>query len=290
MTCWLPPLGAFSTVRAAKPRGARRDGGASLRGVDAFFEPLGGGRYAATELTRGPWDAQAQHGGPPAALLGRALERCRPRDDSLIVRVTVEILRPVPLGVLEVSAEVVRPGRSVELLAGEVRAAGTPVLRAAAWRIRTDDVGVEAGTQVPPPRGPDTLGTHPPFEWTAEVGYHVGIEWRFVAGEFLQGGPATVWMRMRYPLVAGEQPSPLSRVLIAADSGNGISGVLDFSRFLFVNTDLTVALHRHPGGEWVCLDAATTVQPHGTGLASSSLFDEQGPLGRALQSLYVARR
>ena len=258
--------------------------------MNAFFEPEGEGRFRATELTRGPWDPAAQHAGPPSALLARTLEQCNARDDAQIVRVTVEILRPVPIGRMEVSAEVLRPGRSVELLAGELRCDGKPLLRATAWRIRTADVGVEvvANTQTPAP--PEDLATAPPFPWSADVGYHVGIEWRFASGEFLSRGPAAVWMRMRHPLVAEEEISPLTRVMIAADSASGVSAELDFAKHLFINTDLTVALHRHPAGEWVCLDARTTIQPTGVGLAESRILDQHGPLGRGLQSLFVAPR
>jgi hypothetical protein len=111
-----------------------------------------------------------------------------------------------------------------------------------------------------------------------------------VAGSFLERGPATVWLRMRHPLVAGEAPSPVTRVLIAADSGNGVSAVLDFRRFLFVNPDLTVHLQRDPDGEWVCLDARTTVDPGGSGLAETTIHDRHGPVARGLQTLFVAER
>ena len=116
------------------------------------------------------------------------------------------------------------------------------------------------------------------------------MEYRFVSGRFLEPGPATVWMRMRHPLVAGEQPSPLQRVLIAADSGNGVSATLDWSRYLFINVDLSVHLHRLPAGEWVCLDAITIPEPTGIGLADTALYDERGPIGRALQTLLVRER
>jgi hypothetical protein len=116
------------------------------------------------------------------------------------------------------------------------------------------------------------------------------MEYRFVAGRFLDPGPATVWMRMRHPLVGGEEPSPLQRVLIAADSGNGVSAALDWTRYLFINVDLSVYLHRMPAGEWVCLDAVTTPEPAGVGLADTALADERGPIGRALQTLLVRRR
>ena len=116
------------------------------------------------------------------------------------------------------------------------------------------------------------------------------MDYRFVSGAFLEPGPATVWMRMRQPLVDAEPPSPLQRVLAAADSGNGVSATLDWRRFLFINVDLSVHLERMPTGDWVCLDAVTLPQPSGVGTADTALFDERGRIGRALQTLLIAER
>ena len=88
---------------------------------------------------------------------------------------------------------------------------------------------------------------------------------------------------MRQPLVAGEEPTPLQRALVAADVGNGVSAVLDCRRYLFINVDLTVHLERMPEGEWVCVDAVTLPQPSGIGTAESVLSDERGRIGRAVQ-------
>lgn len=257
--------------------------------AEAFFLPDGDG-FVATELTQGPWDVGAQHAGPPSALLGRALERCEARDDAMIARVTLEILRPVPIARLRTEARVLRPGRSVTLLEGALSDDQGPVMLARAWRIRTQDIGASAGLEPPPPQMPDAQGDEQFFRGWDSVGYHTAMEWRFSRGAFLQPGPATVWMRLRQPLVAGEEISPLVRVLAAADSGNGVSAVLDFRRYIFINTDLTVHLHRHPAGEWVRLDAKTVAQTHGVGMAESALHDEQGPLGRAVQSLLLTQR
>ncbi|CAN5259763.1 thioesterase family protein [soil metagenome] len=256
----------------------------------AFYLPDGDGRFTATELTRGPWDADAQHAGPPAALLARALERLVDRESGILARITFDILRPVPIGGVEVEADVVRGGRSVELLTGTLRTGGQDTIRATARRIRTTDVGATAGLDHEALASPETAaeGRFFPVPW--EVGYHTAMEHRCVRGGFTQLGPAVVWLRMRHPLVAGEEPSPLSRAVVAADSGNGVSAALDFDRFVFVNTDLTVQLHRLPEGEWVALDARTTVEAHGVGLAESVIHDRRGPLGRGLQSLFVARR
>lgn len=258
--------------------------------MTAFFEPDGPDRFRATEFTRGPWDPGAQHGGPPAALLGRAMQRCNPREDMQIVRVTLDILRPIPITLLEVSAQVVRPGRRVELLSAELRAAGETVMRATGWRIRTEDVGVQVGLDAPLPALPDTVEPERSFPWADGPSYSTAMEWRAVRGMFFEPGPAAVWLRMRVPLVEGEEPTPLTRVLAAADSGSGVSSALPLDQYLFINTDLTVSLHRLPAGEWVCLDAATVIEPHGIGMAESRIFDEQGPIGRGVQNLFVARR
>ncbi len=258
---------------------------------DCFFVPLddAGARWRATGHTTGPWDPQHQHGGPPSALLGRALERCAPRDDTLVARVTVELLGPVPVAELALRVRVARPGRSVELVEAALSAGGRDVARASAWRVlRTSAAAVPDRRPVPPPLPGRSAVVDDP-RWGG--GYLQAVEWRFVTGEsFQQPGPGTAWTRLRHPLVAGEEPTGLQRVLAVADSGNGLSGELDIDRWLFINPELTVHLHREAVGEWVCLDATTTVSPGGVGLATSVLSDADGPVGVGAQSLLVAPR
>lgn len=255
---------------------------------DVFFEPLGDDRWRATARTTGPWDARSQHGGPPSALLGRALERLAPRDDVVIARVTVELLGAVPVGELELRSRMVRPGRSVELAEAVLSAGGRDVARASAWRVRrTEGAAVPSRHPAPPPL-PDAASESTATGWVD--GYLQAVEWRFAAGHFGERGPATVWTRMLHPLVPDEEPSALQRVLIVADSGNGVSSELDLSRWLFINPELTVHLHRAAVGEWICLDAATCVSPGGVGLATSVLSDQQGPVAVGAQSLLVTPR
>ena len=247
--------------------------------------------FEPSELTRGPWDPDSQHAGPPAALLGRAVERCGEDQGKHVARITFEILRPVPMTTLTVSARVARPGRSVELVEASLADAEGEVMRAAAWRLRTKAVELEpAPPDEPPAHGPADGSPTGFFPTGADVGYHTAMEYRFVTGAFLELGPAVVWMRMRHPLVEGEEPSPLQRVLVAADSGNGVSAALDYRRYLFINTDLTVYLHRAPATEWVCLDAVTRLDPAGVGMSDTLLWDERGRVGRGLQALLVRRR
>jgi hypothetical protein len=259
--------------------------------ADAFFR-RDGDLLVPSELTRGPWDPGSQHAGPPAAAIARALELHPGGENKQVGRVTFEILRPVPIAPLRVEVRTVRPGRSVELLEALLSdTGGTELVRASSWRLVTGEVDL-GGTPAPapPPPGPDQAEEKPFFPTGEEVGYHTAMEYRFLSGGFLEMGPATVWMRMRFPLVEGEQPTPLQRVLVAADSGNGVSAALDWRRFLFINTDLSVHLHRLPAGEWVCLDAVTRPEAHGVGLSDTQLFDERGPIGRAAQTLFVRER
>lgn len=208
-----------------------------------------------------------------------------------MARVTFEILKPVPIAVLACSADVARPGRSVELIEGALSHDGVDLIRARAWRIRTAPVKLdEPPPPEDPPPGPEAgaSGEFFPVEWDA--GYHSAMELRFLSGSYTEPGPARAWMRMRVPLVEGEEPSSLDRVLVAADSGNGVSSPLDYRRYVFINADLSVALRRLPGGEWVCLDAVTYAEPDGVGLTDTALLDERGLIGRASQSLLVRER
>ncbi len=168
--------------------------------ADSFYVPLGDGRWQATPHTTGPWDPGAQHGGPPSALLGRAVQRCAPREDMIITRFTCEILRAIPVGEITLTARVARPGRSVELLEASASAGGREVARATAWRVRrTDSPSVKPRFPAPP-----DLPDGPTGAWMADpgaAGYFWALDWRAAGGNFTGPGPATVWTRMRYPLV-----------------------------------------------------------------------------------------
>jgi hypothetical protein len=207
-----------------------------------------------------------------------------------IARITFEILRPVPIAELTVSSRVERPGRSVELVAGALADGEGDVIRARAWRVRTNSLDITPPEPDAPPPGPDEASDEPFFSTGADTGYQSAMDVRFARGAFLDLGPATAWMRMRVPLVVGEETAPLERVLVAADSANGISAALDFRRFVFVNADLSVAIHRLPAGEWVCLESETIPQPTGVGISDTKLYDERGAIGRATQALLIARR
>jgi hypothetical protein len=257
---------------------------------DAVFVAQNG-RFVATELARGPWDPNAQHGGAPAALLMREFEGLPSADGLILARVTYELLRPVPLGELLVDAQVIRGGRRVQLLDGAIRTVdGTEVVRARALRVHRADA--PEPVQGPPlAEGPEQ-GRETPLPFPRVKAPTFGpdaIEVRIVRGQF-NGGPAAAWFRLRVPLVAGEAPTPLQRLAAAGDFGNGISRVLPWETFMFINPDLTLYLERVPEGEWIGLEARTSIAPNGVGIAESVIYDVQGRVGRAIQALLIGPR
>ncbi len=251
-----------------------------------------GDHWLATEHGRGPWSPEHLHAGPPSALLARAIQRAA-RDDPAqqVTRLTVELMSPVPLAPLSVECSLLRAGRKSRRIEATLRAGSRTLARATGLAIRTETLDLPAVARVPHPLPPPPeAGT--PFRFPvfhSEGGYSAAVDARLV-----QGGhginPTSVWIRARVPLVAGEETAPLERVMIAADSGNGIAVVLDPRRYSFVNADLTVYVHRLPVDEWVCLEAATTAEPSGVGLTASRLYDRSGPIGWSLQGLLIEAR
>lgn len=272
-----------------------------MAGESAFYLPLTesaagaatqAGRFRSTGHTAGPWDGALQHAGPPTALLVRAVERlgAGPRR-RLVCRATAEILGPVPVADLAVSARVVRAGGRVAWCTASLASADepdVPLMRLAAWVLRrTGDPLPIPHTPTEPAPGPgQPMGR--PDGWSP--GYLDAVQWRFVAGDFGRPGSSTVWTHLSVDLVDGEAPSPVQRVAAVADSGSGISAVADPRRLLFVNTELSLHLVREPVGEQVWMHAETTLDPHGVGLARTTLGDQEGALGVAAQTLFVEPR
>jgi hypothetical protein len=247
----------------------------------------------ATRATAGPWSPTAQHGGPPAALLGRALEALEPELGRTLGRFTMDLLGPVPVGPVSVSARVLRAGRSVSLREATLYDAAhpdgpRPVARAQAWAFPVT-TGGPGDEPVPLPHRPaDGVTEEPPASWSR--GYLDAIEWRWIDGRIGRPGPAVVWMRPTLPLLPGEEMSPWQRLLCCVDSASGASALLDPGEWGFLNTELSVHVVRPPEGAWTCLVAETTLGRGSVGLATADLHDERGWFGRSAQALLVVQR
>jgi len=250
--------------------------------------------FVADPIARGPWDERMMHGGAPAALLAREVERVPPgRDDMVVARLTVEFLGAVPIGPVNVETEVVKPGRRFQLVDAALDAGGRRACLARAVRLRRADMPSAAAA---PDRGADPLpppgdGAPLPRFVVRDDGifYPDACEIRHVGGE-LGSGAVAAWVRLRGELVPGEPPSPLARVAAAADFANGLSWIVPFEEWLFVNTDLTIHVHRETDGEWIGVDARSSIGALGIGQATATLHDLHGPVGSCAQSLFVEPR
>lgn len=275
--------------------------------ADALYVP-DGDVMIPTALSRGPWVATAQHGGPPSGLLTRAVEQHRSGPDEdplayLVSRMTVELLRPVPLTPLRVTSTTTRPGKKVQLIAASLWAGETfevEVARAVGLRLRRSPISfpfdvsapnAEADAAIRPALSPQeghTPGAR--FHGATLPAFHASaVDMRFIRGD-LGSGPGAAWIRLRVPIVAGEEVSPAQRAVTVSDFSNAIGSFLPVETHTFGNADLTVNLHRMPEGEWICVDSVMRVDETGMGLAAEQLSDHLGPVGRATQSLLIAER
>jgi Thioesterase-like superfamily len=244
-----------------------------------------------TAYTAGPWGDDLQHGGAPTALISWAAERMPTREPMQVVRITVDLLRPVPIAPLTIRTEVLREGRKIQLCAVTLLHEDVVVVRASVLKIRRAELtlpptAIEEPVTLPGPEAgePTDVPDENPRRFIR------GLTLRVVQGQFRSPGPAAIWFRVEHCLFAGETPSPLQRVAMIADFCNGVSTVLDFRSWTFINGDLTISLARLPLGDWILLDAQTWLGDHGAGIAFAKLGDTRGYFGRAVQSLVIEPR
>ncbi|KAB7740233.1 thioesterase family protein [Parvibaculum sedimenti] len=260
--------------------------------VDAVFEVKGNVAHS-TAHAAGPWDPSMQHGGAPSALVAWVVENIPTAAPMQVARMTIDLLRPVPIAPLEIRSEVVREGKKIQLCGVSLFAGGKECVRASALKIRVADYpelnGVaEAAASLPSP------AESAPIEEVVRrsSGFISGVEVRNAIGNFgllSGGGPAACWFRSVRPIVAGEANTPLMRAALTSDFCNGVSSVLDRG-WTFLNGDLSINFARMPVGEWIALDAETWIDERGVGIAAGKLADERGYFGRAVQSLVVEKR
>ena len=262
------------------------------------FAAVSASVYRASALTRGPWHPEHQHAGPPIALVCRAIERAALEHGlTHVSRLTANLLRPVPIAELTVDVGTDYVGRNAGHFSASLSVGDKVVARFTALVQRESAVELPAALPPDPPGHSPPARPQPPetskpgtFPFAGKhVGYADLVENRVASGVFFSG-PCAIWFRLAHPLVEGEVPSVYQRVAVAADSGNGISAILDFKRYVFVNSDLTVNLLRPPAGEWICIEARTLLGPASNGLAEARIYDEGGLVGRSTQSLVVRPR
>jgi hypothetical protein len=256
---------------------------------DAIYR-VDGDRVVTSPNAAGPWDAGMQHGSAPAALVVWAAEAIPTPEPMRIARVTIDLIRPVPMTPLTLQTEVLRQGRKIQLCAVRLLSGDAVVVGATILKVRAQALPLPPGVgdrsvELP---GPDQSLPEP-----ADVSaspFVSGMSLRAARGRFGVPGPAAIWYRVDRPLVEGSPVSQAMRAVVAADFCNATSAALDFREWTFINADLTVSLARQPVGEWILLEGESMIGAEGAGLATARLADESGYFGRAVQSLVIEKR
>jgi len=249
-----------------------------------------GDRVDVSPNAAGPWDPSMQHGSAPAALVVWAAEAMPAPVPMRIARVTVDLMRPVPLAPLTLETEVLRAGRKIQLCSIRLLAGGVAVVNATVLKIKTQALSLPSDVAEAPVELPSPEQSREDPAKFSNSPFVAGMSLRAARGQFGVPGPGAIWYRVDRPLVEGFGVSQAMRAVVAADFCNGTSAALDFREWTFINADLTLSLAREPVGEWVLLDAESWIGPDGAGLAMARLADSSGYFGRAIQSLVIEKR
>ncbi len=257
--------------------------------MDAIYR-IDGDRVTVSPNAAGPWDASMQHGSAPSALVVWAAERIATPSPMQIARVTIDLMRPVPLAPLTIESRVLREGRKIQLCAITLVAGGAAVVNATVLKIKAQGMKLPPDIDEQPLQWPGPAQSREEKAEFSSSPFVRGMSLRAARGQFGLPGKGAIWYRVNRPLVEGFAVSQAMRAVVAADFCNGTSAALDFREWTFINADLTVSLARQPVGEWILLDADSWVGPDGAGLAMARLADQTGYFGRAIQSLVIEKR
>ena len=257
--------------------------------IEIEIQPDGTEILHPTSLCRGPWDADSCHAGPPNGAIARAAEQALP--GLRLVRLTTEIMKPIPMAGFTLTATVTKPGRTVATSRIELRDLDEELIavsHSAHLASRTRQPDIPTISIDPIPLEASTPG---PFVLDAShhgsVGFIDGVETRYPDGHDNSTGPTSIWLRT-VPIFTNAPASGFQQICPLADCGNAISRNGEPLDFGFMNTDLSIHLHREPIGEWFRSEATSHWSPDGIGMADALLYDEQGPVGRAVQSLVIS--
>jgi len=257
--------------------------------INAIYK-MNGRRVLTSPRAGGPWDPRAQHGSAPASLVAWIAESIPAPVPMHVARLTIDLMRPVPVAPLTFESEIIREGKKIQLCMIRLFAEGVEVVRANVLKIRYQaaDIPNEAVTPALDVPGPDQC----PDDTIDRFGnsFLGTMSLRSAFGRFIERGPAAIWFRANLPLIEGEPLSPLLRAVIASDFCNGVSPTLDFDKWTFINADVSISLARQPVGDWILVNAESFSGPEGAGLSMARLGDARGYFGRVIQTLVVEPR
>lgn len=262
-------------------------GRVDTRAVAHFFTTEDDRWFVPEPLTRGPWDVNACHAGPPSGLLARGLERAIP--EKQLARMTVSLMKPIPMAGFALTATVTRTGRAtgeaeVEMHDGRDKL----IARARGLFLAEVDLGPVPSPELERPRFDEAQPARFPFRPTAhaETSFVDAVEMRAAPGHGDQLGARTMWMRAP-PLLPNEPASPVQALCPLADCGNALSRNAESPPYAFLNPDLSLQVARRPVGAWFASRSFCLWDGSGLGLSQAVLFDVEGPVGTASQTIML---
>ncbi len=258
--------------------------------MNALYRLTAPNRVETSPNAAGPWDARMQHGSAPSSLIASVAEHMPTLTPMRVARLTIDLLRPVPIGPLTIEQEITREGRKIQLSTIRLISDETEVVRASILKLRRQPTSLPPEVALAPPDVPFPEMLQDDQQHENPTAFISGLTLRSAVGNFLTPGPAKVWFRVNRPVLDGQPISPLMRAVITSDFCNGSSTDLDWSKWTFINADLTITLAREPVGDWILLDSKTWLGGEGSGIAFAGLADRQGYFGRAVQNLLIEQR
>jgi hypothetical protein len=255
--------------------------------------PADGGfdAFESTDGTRSNWDPEIQHGSPPLALMTKLIEELAVDSGLRVGRLTLDILGAIPVTTVRARAWVERPGSRISIMAAEMLAqrpdgGERAVARVTAWLLAISDTADAVTVRYPPLVEGDSAPV--PHSWADAKGYLETVRWR--KQHVPEGKTPVAWLSPLVPVVDSEPVTDLQRLTMVADSVNGVGAALDPDKFVFMNTDTVVHVHRLPEGNDFGLRARGSIGPDGVGVTTADIFDRQGFIGTVAQTLLVQRR
>lgn len=242
--------------------------------------------YKPTKNAQGAWNENEQHMAPATGVICAELEKFQPRENMQIARISLDILGMIHLEEIKITTQIIRPGRTIELIESKMETKGRVCISARTWRLSVQNTKEISGLEDKKLKFYKDLKTWDGIT-TWDGGYIKSISKnsRKIAFEH---GKGQVWLTNDLEMVEGQKTSSFVKLMGMVDTMNGVAVRQDTPfEYMFPNVDLQIHLYRLPKGNRLGLDVQQQYGETGVGLTSAILHDETGPFGHAEQILTV---
>jgi len=243
--------------------------------TEPFFRKQGD-TYSATPKSRGPWNANRLHGRVIAGLLAFQIEQDHGNPDLLPARLTVDMYRPPDFSPITIATRVVRDGHRIKVIDADFISAGTSMGRATCQLLRRTENS--PGNVWMPPNwnvlSPEESGPDQRFGDDTEPTWRI----RNISGAMGACAQRRVWLSEMRELVEGYPLTPFTRVGLISDFASPCANIGDAS-LGYINTDVTVYLHRLPRGEWIGMETINHHATDGVAIGECFVYDVEGAIG-----------